>query len=111
MILAVVGFVVVTVLFVCFDAATLVFWVEPVVFFFQAEDGIRDSIVTGVQTCALPICILKAIREPLCTATVVHSGSRIALRIPAQRAWRSSFRSNSATSGPVSTRIIARAFF
>src|SRR5206468_9537756 len=24
---------------------------------FQAEDGIRDLIVTGVQTCALPICI------------------------------------------------------
>ena len=28
------------------------------VFFFQAEDGIRDWSVTGVQTCALPICIL-----------------------------------------------------
>src|SRR2546427_4918588 len=26
-------------------------------FFFQAEDGIRDLTVTGVQTCALPICI------------------------------------------------------
>src|SRR5690625_5840087 len=26
------------------------------VFFFQAEDGIRDGHVTGVQTCALPIC-------------------------------------------------------
>ena len=25
------------------------------VFFFQAEDGIRDVAVTGVQTCALPI--------------------------------------------------------
>src|SRR6266852_3459457 len=25
-------------------------------FFFQAEDGIRDATVTGVQTCALPIC-------------------------------------------------------
>ena len=25
-------------------------------FFFQAEDGIRDYDVTGVQTCALPIC-------------------------------------------------------
>src|SRR2546430_14794743 len=25
-------------------------------FFFQAEDGIRDLTVTGVQTCALPIC-------------------------------------------------------
>src|SRR5689334_24709173 len=27
----------------------------PWVFFFQAEDGIRDGTVTGVQTCALPI--------------------------------------------------------
>src|SRR2546429_5701214 len=27
----------------------------PFVFFFQAEDGIRDVAVTGVQTCALPI--------------------------------------------------------
>src|SRR5260370_34996643 len=26
-------------------------------FFFQAEDGIRDSSVTGVQTCALPISV------------------------------------------------------
>ena len=26
------------------------------VFFFQAGDGIRDIGVTGVQTCALPIC-------------------------------------------------------
>src|SRR5207244_9766772 len=27
-------------------------------FFFQAEDGIRDDLVTGVQTCALPISYL-----------------------------------------------------
>src|SRR5689334_24559627 len=26
-------------------------------FFFQAEDGIRDGTVTGVQTCALPISV------------------------------------------------------
>src|SRR5215467_14921755 len=30
-------------------------------FFFQAEDGIRDYRVTGVQTCALPIC--RAMRD------------------------------------------------
>src|SRR5207244_10418658 len=29
-------------------------------FFFQAEDGIRDDLVTGVQTCALPISPRKA---------------------------------------------------
>src|SRR5690625_1631544 len=27
--------------------------------FFQAEDGIRDGHVTGVQTCALPICVIQ----------------------------------------------------
>src|SRR6266850_3283243 len=32
-------------------------------FFFQAEDGIRDYKVTGVQTCALPICQLRKDRE------------------------------------------------
>ena len=31
-------------------------WSVLVFFFFQAEDGIRDWSVTGVQTCALPIC-------------------------------------------------------
>src|SRR5258708_25232813 len=29
-------------------------------FFFQAEDGIRDDLVTGVQTCALPILVIVA---------------------------------------------------
>src|SRR5258708_25052378 len=35
-------------------------------FFFQAEDGIRDDLVTGVQTCALPIyrCSAAAARPP-----------------------------------------------
>src|SRR5258708_20773439 len=28
-------------------------------FFFQAEDGIRDDLVTGVQTCALPIYLVN----------------------------------------------------
>src|SRR5690606_40297171 len=33
-------------------------------FFFQAEDGIRDFHVTGVQTCALPICrLLSAVQR------------------------------------------------
>src|SRR2546430_5714861 len=33
-------------------------------FFFQAEDGIRDLTVTGVQTCALPILRAVACRSP-----------------------------------------------
>src|SRR5690625_6146173 len=35
------------------------------VFFFQAEDGIRDGHVTGVQTCALPISGSMATKEAL----------------------------------------------
>src|SRR2546426_9578993 len=35
---------------------TLVILMFILFFFFQAEDGIRDYKVTGVQTCALPIC-------------------------------------------------------
>src|SRR5256885_5767785 len=34
-------------------------------FFFQAEDGIRDYKVTGVQTCALPISALREALEKL----------------------------------------------
>src|SRR5699024_11510388 len=33
----------------------LIFYYKHLFFFFQAEDGIRDRNVTGVQTCALPI--------------------------------------------------------
>src|SRR2546421_1939135 len=36
-------------------------WLSCVFFFFQAEDGIRDLIVTGVQTCALPIFLFTVI--------------------------------------------------
>src|SRR5690625_457921 len=31
-------------------------------FFFQAEDGIRDGHVTGVQTCAIPICVGEVLK-------------------------------------------------
>src|SRR5437773_12464342 len=44
-------------------------------FFFQAEDGIRDRDVTGVQTCALPISLRQAVTpDPLLgrvTATMI----------------------------------------
>src|SRR5690625_6743654 len=39
-------------------------------FFFQAEDGIRDGHVTGVQTCALPI---SQIRKKFAAYYVIHS--------------------------------------
>src|SRR5206468_6504128 len=42
-------------------------------FFFQAEDGIRDLIVTGVQTCALPI-LNDLISWPVARATARERG-------------------------------------
>src|SRR5437868_14118458 len=36
-------------------------------FFFQAEDGIRDRNVTGVQTCALPIWCIGPTPMPTCS--------------------------------------------
>src|SRR6266850_3111776 len=51
-------------------------------FFFQAEDGIRDYKVTGVQTCALPISGTRT-RRPACT-----SRSTSARRKPTRRSAR-----------------------
>src|SRR5690625_753494 len=46
-------------------------------FFFQAEDGIRDGHVTGVQTCALPICANATISWPDHSAHVCCAGSKV----------------------------------
>src|SRR5438034_11332613 len=49
-------------------------------FFFQAEDGIRDHCVTGVQTCALPILPAERRRR------VARRGPALAIRlVPALR--------------------------
>src|SRR3712207_7113959 len=45
-------------------------------FFFQAEDGIRDIGVTGVQTCALPIYVLRFTHEALCHVGVATAFAR-----------------------------------
>src|SRR6266498_5449265 len=42
-------------------------------FFFQAEDGIRDADVTGVQTCALPIFTAIVARLPTQGANILRS--------------------------------------
>src|SRR5690348_18374218 len=47
---------------------------EAAFFFFQAEDGIRDGRVTGVQTCALPIYDYKAAIHSLMPMGVVIEG-------------------------------------
>src|SRR5205823_7558015 len=46
------------------------------VFFFQAEDGIRDKLVTGVQTCALPIYspFRMTLRDYVFTSESVNEG-------------------------------------
>src|SRR2546421_9659033 len=55
-------------------AALPIFFQRPfrVFFFFQAEDGIRDLIVTGVQTCALPISLATSAS---CTVSVNVQGT------------------------------------
>src|SRR5438445_3359332 len=52
-------------------------------FFFQAEDGIRDIGVTGVQTCALPILGLASLlsREPKETRKVPNQGANASARV------------------------------
>src|SRR5260370_12507391 len=58
-------------------------------FFFQAEDGIRDSSVTGVQTCALPISrrlqdqsvVLNAIAVPPTTIAFNTTDWSCSLRV------------------------------
>src|SRR5699024_11266344 len=41
-------------------------------FFFQAEDGIRDRNVTGVQTCALPILLIGCCVGPIVLMGIVY---------------------------------------
>src|SRR5437879_10258898 len=50
------------------------------VFFFQAEDGIRYTSVTGVQTCALPIYDLPLERKIEVIATQVYGAAQVRLQ-------------------------------
>src|SRR2546422_9375405 len=65
---------------------------SPIFFFFQAEDGIRDVAVTGVQTCALPISRRTRAGGPharLARHLLLRGqGSRGHRRAPPRRAWR-----------------------
>src|SRR2546429_6455873 len=57
-------------------------------FFFQAEDGIRDVAVTGVQTCALPIFSPPLFSKPYPApvSTLGHSAVRPGGAVPAEHA-------------------------
>src|SRR6185437_1430378 len=62
------------------------------IFFFQAEDGIRDKLVTGVQTCALPILALTTVAgvraRRICTARWPRPPAPITTAVdPGPRRW------------------------
>src|SRR6266508_5016437 len=67
--------------------------------FFQAEDGIRDGHVTGVQTCALPIWLLEisnrddprsewVLRLPVAVWDLLHRGQIVPVSLPASLTYR-----------------------
>src|SRR5690625_4463914 len=61
-----------------------------VVFFFQAEDGIRDGHVTGVQTCALPIFIFEdqfSVGDYVTISGVEGTVEEIGLRTTKIQSW------------------------
>src|SRR5260370_8763680 len=77
------------------------------VFFFQAEDGIRDSSVTGVQTCALPISHANAL-DRFAQRAAVQGPSLIVVLVPhlsweqtTPRPRRSSVHSSSSMQGDI----------
>src|SRR5690606_754342 len=68
--------------------------------FFQAEDGIRDFHVTGVQTCALPISTLVQVLHKFQVATnYSHHTRLLQTRIPYLKRYRSVKKPCSASSG------------
>src|SRR2546422_4661747 len=58
-------------------------------FFFQAEDGIRDVAVTGVQTCALPISSRREVSDPWSASGSPSTPNSISWR-RIQTSWRCS---------------------
>src|SRR5689334_23404362 len=60
-------------------------------FFFQAEDGIRDGTVTGVQTCALPISV--AVGAATAAPTATGRPCPIAPPVNVSRSWKAEPRS------------------
>src|SRR5207247_7734069 len=86
-----------------------------VFFFFQAEDGIRDPLVTGVQTCALPISFIT-VPPSICRRCARVSSTRsrpptaCSSRVCTSARWllgRKHFRASS--TGPIAAPEIGRA--
>src|SRR5947209_16896546 len=76
---------------------TICWWGIIFIFFFQAEDGIRDIGVTGVQTCALPICF--SLRIGIAFRSLQHTieakAERVAIFLGGKKRDRKSTRLNS----------------
>src|SRR5687768_17646177 len=73
--------------------------VSPSLFFFQAEDGIRDVAVTGVQTCALPIS------RPI-IGLARHPGAHLPRAHLARDEWRPNARHRRPPSGNLCLRVM-----
>src|SRR5258708_7859587 len=73
----------------------MIWWLDfrRVLFCFQAEDGIRDDLVTGVQTCALPISLKPDMCSGLstyckeCTREIDRDRSKTEARIASHKAY------------------------
>src|SRR5205823_9555208 len=76
-------------------------------FFFQAEDGIRDKLVTGVQTCALPISWLRH----LATRTTCHRSASVKRSKNVRRRATANFSASESSEPPsrASRSVIAEA--
>src|SRR5256886_4039423 len=64
-------------------------------FFFQAEDGIRDLTVTGVQTCALPILIFHGLGSTAISGIVYYEDDL----------WPEEYRNNIFTGNVMTSRV------
>src|SRR3990167_7113375 len=70
-------------------------WHILLLFFLQAEDGIRVLTVTGVQTCALPISCSRAFKTKSCAKTIASDNLYHLSRCPIKNpSWRPSLRKN-----------------
>src|SRR5207244_5468734 len=80
-------------------------------FFFQAEDGIRDDLVTGVQTCALPIyqrgsnSPTRSRRANVPSMPSMKSAMPRQRNITSQRCATAARRARSASAAPLAVKI------
>src|SRR5207247_5268726 len=73
-------------------------------FFFQAEDGIRDPLVTGVQTCALPIFVEGCTLDQIVHVAGVSSTPRLRT---ADRPWPAAWGRNRRRCSPTTRPSVA----